>query len=140
MTISNLSLKACPKSPWRQTSPGWKKKKAVKKRAVDCNKSKPGQRNLVQNNQVIRYEKKTNINNAFKKLIFWTMVATSLEENLPIWFDFSCKSNCPVWQKSWTFLATVLLQNAGPLVPVIEDKFLELVHFYYFQFLENFNV
>lgn len=63
-----------------------------------------------------------------------------LEENLQIWFDLGCKNNCPVWQKSWTFLATVSLQNAGPLVPVLEDKFLEVVHFYYFQFLENFNV
>ena len=76
-----------------------------------------------------------NINNAFKKLIFRTMVSTSLEENLQIWFDLS-----PVWQKSWTLLATVLMETAGPLVPVLEDKFRELVHFYYFQFLENFNV
>ena len=68
------------------------------------------------------------------------MISTSLEENLQIWFDLSRKKNCPVWQKSWTPLATVLLENAEPLVPVLEDKFLELVHFYYFQFLENFNV
>lgn len=56
----------------------WLKKKLQQ----NATKVKLRKRNSLKNNEVLRYESKTTINNASEKLNFRTMVSTSLEENL----------------------------------------------------------